>query len=71
MIFDEEYDVVVAGFGHASLGSVDWSMLACLLAGSLPGIWVGSHLMSKTPERVIRSLLSALLAYAGLKLIAL
>lgn len=62
---------LVAGFGHASLGSVDWPMLACLLAGSLPGIWVGSHLMHKTPERVIRSLLSGLLAYAGLKLIAL
>ena len=62
---------LVAGFGHASLGSVDWPMLSCLLAGSLPGIWVGSHLMTKTPERVIRSLLSVLLAYAGTKLIAL
>jgi len=62
---------LVAGLGHASLGSVDWPMLASLLAGSLPGIWVGSHLMSKTPERVIRSLLSVLLAYAGFKLIAL
>lgn len=62
---------LVAGMGHASLGSVDWSMLAKLLAGSLPGIWVGSHLMVKTPERVIRSLLSLLLAYAGMKLIAL
>lgn len=62
---------LVAGFGHASLGSVDWPMLTCLLAGSLPGIWVGSHLMTKTPERVIRSLLSVLLAYAGTKLIAL
>ncbi len=62
---------LVAGFGHASLGSVNWPMLACLLAGSLPGIWVGSYLMTKTPERVIRSLLSVLLAYAGTKLIAL
>ena len=62
---------LVAGMGHASLGSVDWPLLAKLLAGSLPGIWVGSHLMFKTPERVIRSLLSLLLAYAGLKLIAL
>ncbi|MDZ7892175.1 MAG: sulfite exporter TauE/SafE family protein [Rhodoferax sp.] len=62
---------LVAGMGHASLGSVDWPMLAKLLAGSLPGIWLGSHLMFKTPERVIRSLLSLLLAYAGLKLIAL
>ena len=62
---------LVAGMGHASLGSVDWSLLAKLLAGSLPGIWIGSHFMSRTPERVIRSLLSVLLAYAGLKLIAL
>jgi uncharacterized membrane protein YfcA len=62
---------LVAGLGHASIGSVDWPLLGKLLLGSLPGIWVGSHLMSKTPERVIRSLLSFLLAYAGLKLIAL
>ena len=62
---------LVAGLGHASLGSVDWSLLAKLLAGSLPGIWIGSHLMARTPERAIRSLLSVLLAYAGVKLIAL
>jgi len=61
---------LVAGLGHASIGSVDWNMLIALLAGSLPGIWVGSHLTPKAPERLIRSLLSFLLAYAGLKLIA-
>ena len=61
----------VAGMGHASLGSVDWRMLSLLLAGSLPGIWLGTHLMQRTPERLIRSFLSVLLAYAGLKLIAL
>ena len=62
---------LVAGLGHASLGSVDWPMLASLLAGSLPGIWVGSHLMSRTPERATRSLLSGLLAYAGWRLIGI
>jgi hypothetical protein len=62
---------LVAGLGHASLGSVDWPLLAKLLAGSLPGIWVGSHLMSRTPERLIRSVLSLLLAYAGTKLVLL
>jgi uncharacterized membrane protein YfcA len=60
---------LVAGLGHASLGSVDWSLLGLLLAGSLPGIWLGSRLMHKTPERVIRSILSVLLAWAGSKLV--
>ncbi len=62
---------LVAGLGHASFGSVDWLLLAKLLAGSLPGIWLGAQLMRKTPERVIRALLSVLLAYAGAKLISL
>ena len=62
---------LVAGFGHASMGSVDWPLLAKLLVGSIPGIWIGSHVMTRIPERAIRSLLSVLLAYAGLKLIAL
>lgn len=62
---------LVAGLGHASLGSVDWALLAQLLTGSLPGIWLGTRLMRHTPERVVRSLLSLLLAYAGTKLIAL
>jgi uncharacterized membrane protein YfcA len=57
--------------GHAWMGSVDWMLLAKLLVGSLPGIWLGTLLMKKTPDRVIRSLLSVLLAYAGLKLIAI
>ena len=62
---------LVAGLGHASIGSVDWVLLAKLLAGSLPGIWLGTRLVSSTPDRWIRSLLSVLLAYAGVKLIAL
>ena len=61
---------LVAGLGHATLGSVDWSLLGLLLTGSLPGIWLGTRLMRHTPERLVRSLLSVLLAYAGVKLIA-
>lgn len=60
---------LVAGLGHASLGSVDWSLLGLLLTGSLPGIWLGARLVHKTPERVIRSILSLLLAWAGTKLV--
>jgi len=61
---------LVAGLGHASLGSVNWPLLAKLLAGSLPGIWLGTHLMHRINERVVRSGLSVLLAWAGLKLVA-
>jgi uncharacterized membrane protein YfcA len=62
---------LVAGLGHASIGSVEWLLLAKLLAGSLPGIWLGSRLVSVTPDRWIRSLLSVLLAYAGARLITI
>lgn len=60
---------LVAGLGHASIGTVDWNLLGMLLCGSLPGIWLGSHLVTKVPERFIRSALSVLLAWAGTKLI--
>lgn len=63
--------MLVAGLGHASLGNVDWLLLVKLLAGSLPGIWLGSHLVSRIPERAIRFLLSVLLAYTGIRLVAL
>ena len=62
---------LVAGLGHAGLGTVDWWLLAKLLAGSLPGIWLGSHLTHRLPERLVRSLLSLLLAYAGTKLLTI
>jgi uncharacterized membrane protein YfcA len=62
---------LVAGLGHASLGSVDWTLLAKLLAGSLPGIWLGSRLTHRMSDRLIRALLSLLLAWAGSKLVLL
>ena len=62
---------LVAGLGHASIGSVDWPLLAKLLAGSLPGIWLGTKLGNHVPDRAIRSILSLLLAYAGVKLLAI
>ncbi len=62
---------LVAGLGHASIGSVDWPLLAKLLAGSLPGIWLGTRLGNHVPDRAIRSILSLLLAYAGFKLLTI
>lgn len=60
---------LVAGLGHAALGTVDWQLLGLLLIGSVPGIWLGSQWVSRVPERFIRSALSVLLAWAGSKLV--
>lgn len=61
---------LVAGMGHWWLGSVDWVLLGSLLIGSLPGIWVGSHLSAKVPERILRNMLAVMLILIGGKLIA-
>jgi uncharacterized membrane protein YfcA len=59
----------VAGFGHWMLGNVDFILLGSLLIGSLPGIWVGSHLSAKLPERFLRPILAVLLLIIGLKFV--
>ena len=60
---------LVAGLGHWWLGSVDWSLLGALLLGSLPGIWVGSHISAKVPDRILRPILASMLVLIGAKLI--
>jgi len=59
---------LVAGLGHAAAGAVDWKLLLALLIGSLPGIWLGSSLSRKIPERVLRTALAVMLALIGGKL---
>ena len=45
---------LVAGIGHRFLGSIDWHLLGFLLAGSLPGIVLSSHLATWVPDTVLR-----------------
>ena len=59
---------LVAGLGHASLGTVDYSLLGTLLIGSIPGIWIGSHLSAKVAEHWVSTLLALILVYVGQKL---
>ena len=60
---------LVAGLGHWLLGGVDWALLGALLLGSLPGIWLGSHVSAKVPEHILRRLLASMLILIGGKLI--
>ncbi len=57
----------IAGLGHSTVGTVDWSLLVLLILGSLPGIYIGSHIGVKTSDRVMRPLLAVILLLVGIK----
>ena len=59
----------VAGIGHWSLGHVDFTLLGSLLIGSVPGIWIGSPLSAKIPEKVLRPILASILLLIGVKFV--
>jgi hypothetical protein len=60
---------LVAGAGHWLLGSVNWSLLATLLIGSIPGIVIGSYFAGKFPDGVVRTALALVLLAVAIRLI--
>src|SRR6476661_5543200 len=59
---------LLAGSGHWLLGSIDWYLLATLLAGSIPGIVVGSYLAGRTADHVLRIILAVVLIIVAARL---
>jgi len=51
------------------IGSIDSRLLAGLLLGSIPGVWIGSRMSAKFPEKVLRPVLGTTLLYLGLRLL--
>lgn len=60
----------VAGLGHLHLGNVDFVLLGSLLVGSLPGIYLGSHVSHRIPDKVLRPVLGSVLILFGLKFLS-
>lgn len=60
---------LVAGIGHASMGNLDLALLAQLLMGSLPGIYIGSMLSGKVPDLFLRNAIAIMLFMVGYKLL--
>ena len=60
---------LLAGIGHWTLGSIDWHLLGSLLAGSLPGIVLGSYVSVRVPETVLRATLAAMLLLVAGRLV--
>ena len=59
----------LAGLGHWWLGNVHFDLLAGLLIGSVPAIWLGAKLSSVLSEKITRNTLAATLFLVGLKLV--
>lgn len=55
----------IAGLGHASLGTVDYPMLGFLLAGAIPGIWLGTRIAFRLDDRTLKRTISGLLIFIG------
>ncbi|MGB4811949.1 MAG: sulfite exporter TauE/SafE family protein [Methylophilaceae bacterium] len=62
---------LVAGLGHATLGTINYPLLGTLLIGSIPGIYLGSHMSSRIAEHWLRIALACILIFVGLKLVKL
>jgi uncharacterized membrane protein YfcA len=55
-----------ASIAHIVSGNVDWGLVGNILIGSLPGVWIGSHLITKVRVEALRLGLSIVLIGSGL-----
>lgn len=58
-----------ASIAHFASGNIDFALAGAIMIGSVPGVWVGSHLAARMPERGLRPALGIVLLAAGMGLI--
>lgn len=69
---DVVHGAVLAGVSALSYlfaGQVFWIVLGMLLIGSIPGAWLGARYVKRIDQRVIRTVLAALVIFAGVQLL--
>ncbi len=60
---------LIAGIGHWLMGSVDFTLMFALLAGSIPGIIVGSLLSGRSSDSVLRPVLAITLFVVAVRML--
>lgn len=68
-IFHAALLVSVTGIAHAASGGVEWNLVPTLLAGSVPGVLLGSRLAVYIPARPLRTTLAAVLLLTGIHML--
>jgi uncharacterized protein len=61
--------IPLAAVGQIMLGNINYPIAFTLLAGSLPGVYIGSRLCRHLPEVWLRPAVATVLVIAGLRLI--
>jgi uncharacterized protein len=59
-----------AGLAHLLVGNVDLTLMSNILAGSLPGVWVGTMLLPRVPAGVLRPTLGCVLLGSALGVVS-
>jgi hypothetical protein len=68
-VFHAAMLVSATAFLHGSAGHVNWGMVPVMLAGSIPGVLIGSYLAPRLPSRPLRVGLGSLLFATGYQLV--
>src|SRR5262245_26162216 len=61
--------VASAAIGHLMFGDFQMPLAASIVAGSIPGVWVGAHLSASGPGGLVRRALAFVLLASALKLL--
>lgn len=59
-----------AGLAHLGAGNLDIGLLLTILIGSIPGVWIGSHLTTRLPPGALRLAISILMVGSGVALLS-
>jgi uncharacterized membrane protein YfcA len=59
-----------AAIAHIVAGNVDYGLALNILVGSVPGVWIGSHLVTKVQVGTLRTALAIVLVGSGLGLLS-
>lgn len=68
-VFHAAILVSVTGLVHGVSGGVEWKLIPVLLAGSIPGVLLGSRLAPLVPAQPLRAGLAAVLLWSGFQML--
>ena len=67
-VFHAAVLLAAASIAHILAGNVDFGLVGAILLGSIPGVWIGSHMILKLPTGVLRTALGIVMIAAALAL---